>query len=329
MRLGGIADHLVEIHNRDDLLNALDWATERGLPTIMIGGGSNIVWQDTGFQGLVMVNKILGYQDETLEADEHRLTIGAGEPWDSVVARSVQAGLTGIEALSLIPGTAGATPIQNVGAYGQDISQTLESLEALDLQTNTFVTLSADDCDFAYRSSRFKTTDRGRFFIVTLCLRLKVGNPLPPYYGAVQAYLEAHPATEAITPAVLRDAVIAIRSAKLPDPEMVANNGSFFANPVVSDQQLQSLLRQYPEMPHWPLEAGGAKLPAAWLIEQAGFKDYHDEATGMATWPKQPLVLVNEHARATADLLSFKAKLVSTVADRFGVTLIQEPEILP
>jgi len=329
MRLGGIADFLVEIHSRNDLLEALAWASERQLPTIMIGGGSNIVWQDAGFQGLVMVNKIMGYDDHLVSAGEHRLTIGAGELWDSVVARSVQAGLTGIEALSLIPGSAGATPIQNVGAYGQDISQTLESLEALDIRSNTFVTLSSADCGFAYRNSRFKSTDRGRFYIVSLTLRLSVGNPLPPFYGAIQAYLEANPVDEAITPAVLRDAVIAIRSAKLPDPEIVANNGSFFANPIVTEQQLQSLLAQHPDMPHWPLETGGAKVPAAWLLEQAGFKDYHDTATGMATWPKQPLVLVNEQARATADLLAFKEKLVSTVADRYGVTLVQEPEILP
>ena len=329
MRLGGIADYLVEIHGQDDLREALNWAHEQQLPALMIGGGSNIIWQDAGFRGLVMVNKLLGYKDQVVTPDEHRLTIGSGEPWDSVVARSVQANLTGIEALSLIPGTAGATPIQNVGAYGQDISQTLESLEAFDTQSGDFMTMSAADCSFDYRSSRFKTTDRGRFYITSLTLRLHVGNPLPPYYGAVQSYLEANPADEPITPAVLREAVIAIRSAKLPDPEVVANNGSFFANPVVSSDQLQALLTQYPDMPHWPLDNGGAKLPAAWLLEQAGFKDYHDEATGMATWPRQPLVLVNEHARTTADLLAFKSQLVNAVKGRFGITLMQEPEFLP
>lgn len=329
MRLGGIADYLVEIHSRDDLVEAITWANERGLLTIMIGGGSNVIWRESGFQGLVMVDKILKYEDLVVGGGEHRLNIGSGEPWDSVVARSVAAGLTGIEALSLIPGSAGATPIQNVGAYGQDVSQTLESVEAYDTETGAFVTIAAHDCDFSYRNSRFKARDRGRYYIVELHFRLHVGNPLPPFYGAVQAYLEANPTDQPITPAVLRGAVIAIRSAKLPDPEQVANNGSFFANPIVGHDQLQKLLEQHPEMPHWPLETGEAKLPAAWLLEQAGFKDYHDAATGMATWPHQPLVLVNEHAHSTGDLLAFKEKLVAAVAERFGVTLIQEPEILP
>jgi len=329
MRLGGIADFLAEIHSRDELREAVAWADERNLPIIVIGGGSNIVWQDSGFRGLIVVNKILGYEDTALNDNEHRLVISAGEPWDSVVARSVAAGLTGIEALSLIPGTAGATPIQNVGAYGQDISQTLENVEVFDRETGDFASLTTADCGFSYRNSRFKTDFRGRYYIVAITLKLTVGNPLPPYYGAVQTYLEAHPTDQPITPQLIREAVIAIRSAKLPDPEIVANNGSFFANPIISAEQLANLLATNATMPHWPLDNGQAKIPAAWLIEQTGFKDYHDEPTGMATWPHQPLVLVNEHAHTTSDLLLFRQKIIDTVAERFGITLTQEPELLP
>lgn len=329
MRLGGIASYLANITSRDELTEAVAWATGRQLPVRMIGGGSNIFWQDSGFAGLVLVNKINGYQDTALDDTTHQLTISAGENWDSVVARSVAANLTGIEALSLIPGTAGATPIQNVGAYGQEIAQTLISVEAFDTTTGQFTSLANEDCGFGYRTSKFKTEWAGRFLITGLTLRLAVGNPLPPYYGAVQAWLEANPVDGPITPAVLRAAVTAIRSAKLPDPARVANNGSFFANPIIDEATLTRLRTNYPEMPCWPLAAGGAKLPAAWLIEQAGFKDYHDTATGMATWPKQPLVLVNEHAHATAGLIAFRDKIIDAVHAKFALTLTQEPELLP
>lgn len=329
MRLGGIADFLVEIHDRAELAEAFEWARVKSLPTIMIGGGSNIFWQDAGFHGLVMVNKIMEYSDHTEDAESHYLTIGAGENWDSVVARAVQAGLTGIEALSLIPGTAGATPVQNVGAYGQDISQTLVSVEVFDTTTGQPAILPNEACGFGYRTSKFKGEFRGRYFITGITLNLRAGNPLPPYYGAVQTYLEANPSNQPITPAVIRQAVVAIRTAKLPDVERVANNGSFFANPIVSEDTLVALRANNPTLLCWPLKGGGAKIPAAWLIEQTGFKDYHDEATGMATWPRQPLVLVNESAKTTSDLLAFRDKITAAVQAKFGIPLTQEPELLP
>lgn len=329
MRLGGIASFLTEVHTRAELQEAVAWAVERKLPVRMIGQGSNIVWQDAGFNGLVMVSKIMGYEDYADDETSHYITIGAGEVWDTVVARTVAAGLTGIEALSLIPGTAGATPIQNVGAYGQDISQTLTSVEVFDTTTGQFTNVPNEACGFGYRKSSFQTEYQGRFFISAITLHLTVGNPLPPYYGAVQQYLEQHPTDQPITPAVVRDAVISIRAAKLPDPARVANNGSFFANPIVGEADLIDLRSEYPEIPYWPLEDGSAKIPAAWLIEKAGYKDFHDKETGMATWPTQPLVLVNEHAHTTADLLAFKKKVVDAIQAKFRITLVQEPELLP
>jgi UDP-N-acetylmuramate dehydrogenase len=329
MRLGGIADYLADIHTRDELLAAHDWAEARGIPVIVIGGGSNIYWQDDGFRGLVLVNKILGYEDIVQDDSSHILNIGAGEPWDSVVARSVQAELTGIEALSLIPGTAGGTPIQNVGAYGQRISNVLVDVEAYDTVEKTFVTIANKDCAFGYRESRFKGVDRGRFWITSLRLRLQPGNPMPPYYNAVQEYLQRYPVDTPITPAVLRDVVIAIRTSKLPDPEKVANNGSFFANPVITKLEADRLQAAFPDIPCWPGDNGMYKVPAAWLIEQAGYKGFHDEETGMATWDNHALVLVNEHAHSTNDLLVFKQKIVGAVKQNFGITLFQEPELLP
>lgn len=329
MGLGGAAAYLLEVRDRMVVPEAYAWARSRALPVLMIGGGSNIVWRDEGFSGLVLINKIERF--ETYDEDETNafLTIGAGENWDKVVERGVTAGLTGIEALSLIPGTAGATPVQNVGAYGQEISDVLVSVEAFDTKAGDFVTVPAADCGFGYRTSRFKTTDHGRFFITALTLHLTKGNPLPPFYAAVQGYFDKHGITD-YTPASLREAVVNIRTKKLPDPAVVHNTGSFFANPVVEESALHRLQETYTSVPYWETkQAGKVKISAAWMIDQAGLKDVHDEATGMATWPTQPLVLINEHARSTADLLTFRQKIIDTIRSEFGITLEQEPELLP
>jgi UDP-N-acetylmuramate dehydrogenase len=236
--------------------------------------------------------------------------------------------MTGIEALSLIPGTAGATPVQNVGAYGQEISSVLVSVEVYDTQAKRFFNIPAIECGLGYRTSRFKTTDRGRFAITAITLHLMHGNPAAPFYKTVTDYFIAHNITSP-TPQLLRQAVIDIRRSKLPDVDKVANNGSFFANPVVSEEQLLRLRDNYSGIPGWPAEEGKRTIPAAWLIEQAGLKGVHDPETGMATWDTQPLVLVNEHAQSTAQLLQFKQKIINVVSRQFGITLEQEPELLP
>jgi len=328
MRLGGNAAYLTDIHDRHELTEALEWAEQNNLPVMMIGGGSNIVWRDEGFPGLILVNKIMRFEEQNEDDENYYLTVGAGEIWDDVVARVSEKGMTGIEGLSLIPGTTGATPVQNVGAYGQEIAETLVSIEAYDLQLKQFVTIPAIDCAFGYRTSRFKTTDRGRFFITAITLHLLHGNPKPPFYRALQAYFEEHGITDP-TPQLTREAVIAIRQAKLPDPAKVANNGSFFANPIVDQAQFTQLQADHPGIVGWPTADGRVKIPAAWLVENAGFKAVHDEETGMATWPTQSLVLVNERATSTAQLLQFRQKILDAVSRTFGITLEQEPELLP
>jgi UDP-N-acetylmuramate dehydrogenase len=328
MRLGGVAAYFVVVHNADELTQALDWATGNNVPVIMIGGGSNVVWRDEGFQGLLIANEIKRFEERFEDEQNYYVTIGAGENWDSVVARCVERGMTGIEALSLVPGTAGATPIQNVGAYGQEVSTTLVDVEAYDTQTRQFVTLPGSALGFGYRTSIFKTSAHGRYFITAITLHLQRTNPQPPFYRAVEQYFEEHDIHE-FTPQIVRKAVIAIRESKLPDPASVANNGSFFANPIVDPEQFNAITSNYPTIPHWPTDDGRIKLSAAWLVETAGFKGIHDTETGMATWPKQALVLVNEHATSTAQLLAFKQKIISKVQELFGLTLEQEPELLP
>lgn len=327
MRLGGPAAYLAHVHSPSEVEEGIAWAEARHLPVIMVGGGSNIIWRDEGFAGLVLVNRIPGYSLAE-SGGQLLLRVGAGENWDAVVARAVAAGASGIERLSLIPGTAGATPVQNVGAYGQEIADVLVSVEAYDRQARRFVRIPAADCDFGYRRSRFNRADRGRFFITSLTLRLFREPPRPPFYPALGRYLEERGLTEPTVQQV-RDAVIAIRRARLPDPAVVANSGSFFRNPIVTAAHAAELLRRYPDMPHWPVPGGGVKLAAGWLIDRAGLRGVSDPETGMGTWPAQALVLVNHRAGSTADLLRFKQKVQDEVRRRFGVSLEQEPELLP
>ncbi len=328
MRLGGEARYLAKVESESDVTKMVAWAQRLKLPIIMIGQGSNIIWKDEGFEGLVMVNAVEGFELNQIDDFTALLTVGAGENWDQVVGRSVQMGYSGLELLSLIPGLTGATPVQNVGAYGQEVKNILKSVHAYDLKSHKFVDINNKDCQFGYRTSRFKTSDRGRFLITSVTFELTTESPTPPFYGSLQNYLDAHGIKD-YSVQVLRDAVVQIRSQKLPDPNDIANNGSFFANPVIDKDAFKKLHSQYPEIVSWPTSDGRVKLSAAWLLETAGFKDYHDTQTGMATWPKHSLVFVNEYAKHTHELIAFRDKIMAAVKTKFDVDLEQEPELLP
>ncbi|CAN5428901.1 UDP-N-acetylmuramate dehydrogenase [soil metagenome] len=327
MRLGGTAAYLKEVSTKQELVEALEWASAQSLPVIMIGQGSNIVWQDEGFQGLILVNKFAGFEQINNDDVSTTYTIGAGEDWDAIVGRLVSLGLSGVEGLSLIPGTVGATPVQNVGAYGAEISRVLLHVEAYDSQKKEFVIINNAECGFGYRTSRFKTIDKGRFFITSITLKLHKTLPKPPFYSTLKDYLDKYEIHE-FTPQIIRDAVIAIRSDKMPDWHKIANNGSFFANPLVPKTTYEKLKLKFPELVGWQ-HGTDYKLSAGWLVEKTGLKGHHDAETGMATSNKTALVLINEHARSTADLLKFKEMIVGKVEDMFGITLEQEPELLP
>ena len=328
MRLGGRARWLAEAENEADVERLHDWAKQKNLRCLMIGQGSNIVWRDEGFDGLIIVNKIMGRVILAEDKSSVIIRVGGGEDWDGVVAWTVENGWSGIEFMSLVPGTAGAAPVQNVGAYGGEIADVLTELAALDTRSGSFGTIIAGACGFAYRDSRFKSQDKGRFMICNITLRLSKHPPQPPFYEALEQFFKQNSITD-FTPATIRQAVIAIRTAKLPDPKKVANNGSFFTNPIVDSAAFEKIKSRYADVVGWPQPSGSVKLAAGWLVEKAGFKGVHDTETGMATWPAQSLVLVNETARTTADLLKFKEKIVNKVQEMFGVVLQQEPELLP
>lgn len=326
MRLGGKAKYFAYLKDKTDIPNAVDWARDKKLPIKVIGSGSNIIWGDKGFNGLVLVNKIPGIKFTKINQEETFLIVGAGEIWDEVVEKSVAKKLHGIEALSLIPGTTGATPVQNVGAYGQEVSDTLESVEAYDTKTNQFVIIPNDSCEFGYRTSRFKASDKERFIITELTFSLSNENPKPPFYESLQRYIDVLNIKK-FNVKIIRELVIAVRRSKLPDPIKVANNGSFFANPTVSKKTHDKIKKENPDLVSYKVK-GGYKIPAAWLMQKAGFRDKHDKLTGMATWHSHPLVLVNENAKTTANLIKFRDKIQGKVFDKFGVSLQQEPELI-
>lgn len=327
MKLGGYASSLVEINNATELIEALNFSKQNNLQTLTVGQGSNIIWRDEGFNGLLIVNKIKGFDIISEDDSSTYITIGAGEIWDVVVGRCVKMGLSGIECLSLIPGTAGATPVQNVGAYGQDISQTLITIQAYDRQKDTMVTLTGSDCNFGYRSSIFNTTNKNRFIICSITLMLNKSNPLPPFYNSLSSYLETHNIKD-YSPSTLREAVIAIRNSKLPDPKLIPNCGSFFQNPIIDASSLSDLKETYPTIPSWT-DNNQNKLSAAWLIEQSGFANYYDQETGIATYEYQPLVLINRSAKSTSDLIKFANKIKNAIKERFNIELNMEPLLLP
>lgn len=328
MRLGGNAKYLAEVHNKNELIELLQWSNGMQLPTVMIGEGSNIIWTDSGYSGLVIVNKISGYEVKRINTEQAIFTFGSGEPWDKTVQRTVELGYSGLEQLSYIPGTVGGTPVQNVGAYGQEISNVLVEVEAYDSQTDKFVIIPSEQCGFGYRTSRFKTNDKRRFFITAVSVKLTKQHLQPPFYTTLQQYFDDRNIRE-YSPAIVRQAVIDIRTSKLPDPNEKANNGSFFSNPIVSDSVFEKLNQQFRDIPHWSVSKNKYKLSAAWLIEQSGFsKGFQDIHTGMGLWPKQALVVVNNSAKSAKDLQSFKDKIIKAVETKFDITLEQEPETI-
>lgn len=235
-------------------------------------------------------------------------------------------GLSGIEALSLIPGTVGGAPVQNIGAYGQQLADTFVELEALNLSSLKFETLDKAACQFGYRTSRFKAVQDQEYLISSITLRLSKTTMQPPFYQNLQNYLDQREIHD-YSPQSIRKAVIAIRSSKLPDPAKIANCGSFFKLPVISEEKYEQLRQDYPDLPADRVDDGQLKVRAGWLLENLGLKGYH-HPNGMGTWPDSALVVVNYEAHTSRDLQEFKSLIQDKVKEKFGIELEQEPETI-
>ncbi len=336
--LGGPARWFAEVTGVDGVREALRWSEERGLPVQVLGGGSNVVVSDAGFDGLVLRVRSGGLALRR-EGTGTRVVCGAGMPWDEVVSASVERGLSGIECLSGIPGWAGAAPIQNIGAYGQELSDTLRSVHALDRRSLEEVRLPAATCGLGYRTSRFKTADRDRFVILSLELDLEAGRHPDLRYAELEAAVRRRADPETLPPAeevrLVRACVLELRRGKSmlidPDDPDARSAGSFFLNPVLDPAAYERFARTLSEhgVPG-PIPAfraqGGVKVPAAWLVERAGFRK-GERHGGVGISAAHALALVNRDG-STAQLL----ELASAIRDRVelvsGLRLEMEPTLV-
>jgi UDP-N-acetylmuramate dehydrogenase len=294
------------------------------LPVLVLGSGTNILFRDD-FPGLVLHIANRGV-DVIEESDDHVFVrVAAGENWHNLVCWSVQRGLWGIENLAMIPGTVGAAPVQNIGAYGVEVSDTLQSVKAFDRLRSRWVTLSNQDCQFGYRRSRFRDDEPERFLITEVVLRLaRDGVPRNEYPGVVSELQKVSANDHG--PADVAEAIMRLRSKKLPDPEEIGNAGSFFKNPVVTADRLESLLANEPEAPAVELKDGSFKLSAAWLIDQCGWKGHREGDAGV--YLRHALVLVNYGTATGAEIWNLACQIQTSVVERYGIVLEPEPLVL-
>lgn len=324
MQVGGAAAIMAVVTTKSELLEAVRYAVTAKLPMIVIGGGSNIIFSDAGYEGLVIVNGLQGMQVDSATGD---VTASAGVEWDDLVQATVAANLAGLEALSYIPGSVGASPVNNIGAYGQEVKDTITHITALDTTTLQFVDITAADCKFEYRGSIFKTSSYGRYIITDVHFKLapaSAGVYVPPSYGSLQTALR-NAGIEQPTVTTVRNTVIAVRKTKLPDPSVLPNTGSFFKNPIVNKKEFERLIALYPAMPYFD-NPKGIKIAAGWLVEQAGLKGYSQD--GIRVYEKQALVLVNDGTQSCSSVLNIVKHIQQTVKAKFGIQLEPEPEII-
>jgi len=294
------------------------------VPHVFLGGGSNILCTKH-IDALVVKNEIKGFEVIQEDDDHVILRSGAGENWDDLVSYAVQHNWSGIENLALIPGTVGAAPMQNIGAYGVEIKDTFDHLEALNLATLVVERFEKPECQFGYRESYFKHAGKGKYLISTVCFKLSKKPTIKTSYGAIQAVLNEKGISNP-TISDISKVVIEIRKSKLPDPKKIGNSGSFFKNPTVTAQEADRLVQTYPGIPHFPVEqSNDIKFPAGWFIEQAGWKGYRDGDAGVHV--NQALVLVNYGHATGMQILEIAEKIKASVFEKFGISLETEVNI--
>ena len=317
------AKYFVEAKSENDLLEIFETETARTEKLLVLGGGSNMLFTEN-FNGLVLKVGIAGI-NYTTQGDEILLTAGAGVIWNDLVNYCVANGFAGIENLSLIPGTVGASPIQNIGAYGVELKDIFTSCTAFEIATGKVKKFSYEDCKFGYRDSVFKNELRGKYIITSVTFHLSKTANLKTHYGAITTELVAR-GIDKPTIADISKVVSAIRVSKLPDPKTIGNAGSFFKNPVISQSDFDTLYAKFPDVVNFPVGNNEVKLAAGWLIEQCGFKGMVVGQTG--TWKNQALVLVNHGNASGHEVYNFSEQIIQTVRAKFNVNLEREVNIL-
>lgn len=323
-----VTPHLFEISSVDDYRRFLQHDAAQQATALILGGGSNLLFTKAPEQPLLRVN-FPGI--EVLDQDDDSVLVkaGAGVVWHDLVRFALSENLGGIENLSLIPGLCGAAPMQNIGAYGTELTDVFVELEAIERSTGEVHIFDRNACDFGYRSSVFKTTKRNQFLISSITLRLSRRPEVNLRYGGLKDYLADKGIYEPDIHQV-SEAVIAIRQSKLPDWHKFGNAGSFFKNPVIAKAEFEALALRINqpenEIPHYPADEWQIKVPAGWLIQQAGWKGHREGAVGC--WPKQALVIVNYGGASGADILSFARRIRDDVLEKYGIRLHPEVNLI-
>ena len=314
------ADKFVEFSSADELAAYLgEGLNERSL---VIGGGSNLLFVND-FDGTVFHSAIMGMEVIEENDEELLLRVGSGVNWDNLVAYTVEQGWGGLENLSAIPGEVGASAVQNVGAYGVEAGELIVKVETVRLSDAKHFEFSHDDCDFSYRHSIFKATEKGKHIITHVTYRLSKKPTFKLTYGNLSEKVEQFGGA---TLANVRKAVCEIREAKLPNPDKIGSAGSFFMNPVVPAEIADALAKEYPSMPKYPLACGNVKLSAGWLIEQCGWKETPHEHVGV--YQHQALVVINRGGATGKDVVDFAEAVVASVKEKFGVALNMEVNVI-
>ena len=319
------ASSFVEINHISELSLIFSSLTQSNSPILILGGGSNILFTKD-FPGLVIKNNLKGIEISKEDNDSVWIKAASGENWHDLVLFSINQGLGGIENLSLIPGTVGASPIQNIGAYGVELKDVLEEVIALNIQTQELEKFSNAACKFGYRESIFKKERKDRYFITSIILKLAKKPTIKISYGAIEQILK-NKKVEEITVRDVSDAVIAIRQSKLPNPSELGNAGSFFKNPEITIEQFNLLKEEYPTIPHYPTSSPDLiKIPAGWLIEQCGWKGKRKGNAGVHT--EQALVIVNYGNASGQEIINLAQEIQNSVKVQFNISLIPEVNIV-
>jgi len=306
--------------NLEDLKSGIKWAQLKNIQILILGGGSNILFTKD-FDGLVIKMELRGVQILSENEDDILVEVGAGEVWNDWVMYAISKGWGGIENLSLIPGTVGASPMQNIGAYGVEIKEVFHSLKALEINNLEERIFNGEECNFGYRESVFKHELKDKFIILSVTFRLSKKPVYHTEYGAIQETLKEQ-GIEKLSIKAISDAIISIRRSKLPDPKEIGNAGSFFKNPTISKGQFEELKKTHPDLPGYPNE-NGVKVPAGWLIEKAGWRGKKIGEVGVHS--KQALVLVNYGKGSGIEIKSLSTLIQNSVMEQFGIIL--NPEV--